>query len=42
MVPNYVVVKVPDSGLICVYSFATTNLIVDLNGRLQHPGRGDA
>ena len=37
VVPNYVVVKVPNSGLICVYSFATTNLIVDLNAAFNTP-----
>ena len=38
VVPNYVAVKVPNSGLICVYSFATTHLIVDLNAAFNPAG----
>lgn len=37
VVPNYVAVKVPNSGIICVYTFATTHLIVDLNAAFSTP-----
>jgi hypothetical protein len=38
IVPNYVAVKVPNSLQICVYSSASTNLIVDLNATFQATG----
>ena len=38
VVPNFTVVRVPNSGLICVYSFATTHLLVDLDAVFNSAG----